>query len=293
MAVMFQPGDRAETHGMSVSQLNGRKGTIVCYMEDSDRYLLEIDDATTMSLRKTNLKAEGVNGNAGEDKKNDGVRDDHRSTLFQVDDIVRYRRVDGTTSRAMVFDVGPIVNNQPITYAIRILSNNVEMNVPANTLELLVRQEAKKKNNQVRPITVLESLFFSAYEALESATWLTFLVAFVAIRWMWMSVFDDGTVELTRDNMENFKKNRYNDYYYSYHPRYWYWTGIVGGLGSFLLVGFVAHKFGTDNGKRAFSWDRVWQGLYDMDVWTLIRFAGILEVALHFLGNVAGGGRRR
>jgi len=53
----LQPGDRAETYGMPVSELNGQKCTIVCYMESTGRYLLELDSTSqTLSLRHINLR---------------------------------------------------------------------------------------------------------------------------------------------------------------------------------------------------------------------------------------------
>jgi len=59
MVLQLQPGERTETRGMPVAELNGQKGTIVCYMESNGRYLLELDDTgKTLSLRKDNLKTE-------------------------------------------------------------------------------------------------------------------------------------------------------------------------------------------------------------------------------------------
>ena len=68
---------------------------------------------------------------------------------------------------------------------------------------------------------------------------------------------------------------------------------MFGGLGSFVFLMVYARKLGTDNGRRSFDWDRAWQKVMEMDFWQLVRLAGILEVAFHFVGNLAAGGRRR
>ena len=332
MALLLQPGDRAETHGMPISELNGQKGTIVCYMESTGRYLLELDDTgKTLSLRKNNIKTEGETESAGDDPqvetvedaddlqdpieqmpkaeskpkpkpkkktkptpsvretKNTRVREeeDTRDRIFKINDIVTYLRVDGTTSRALITGVG-YVGDCP-SYVIRILSSGVEKTTSGEWLTL-ISAASNRGQAAVREPNILESLLFTVYDTVASASWPTLFVGFLAILWMW----PDGSNHSTTTQGHT---SYHNDYYHwgwsYYHPYYWHWWGIVGGLGSFILVGVMAQKLGTNNGKRTFSWDRAWQGVLEMDFWELIRMAAILEGAIYFLGNFAAGPRRR
>lgn len=209
--------------------------------------------------------------------------DEVNDHIFHINDLVMYRRSNGTSARALVVEGGYAGDNP--SYFIRILSTGVEVNTIGSRLTLISRSE--KQRPAVRKPDLLESFLLRVYE---NVSWPTLFVGFLAILWLW----PDG------------RSSSYDGSYSSYIPRWhwhwhwWYspfgyysWWGFVGGLGSLMVLAVFTQKLGTSNGRRQFSWDRAWQGLLQMDLWEMIRLAMIFEGALAFLGAVSAGGRRR
>ena len=91
------------------------------------------------------------------------------------------------------------------------------------------------------------------------------------------------------------------DYHeYSSHRAHWHWRWpfhfgyfSVGGLMSIAIVGFFTYQFGTKKGRVRFNWNNVKDRVMLMDFWEVLRFAALLETALHGVNRIMAGVRRR
>jgi hypothetical protein len=229
------------------------------------------------------------------DSKSEKVHEeDFHDRIYNINDLVWYNRVDGTRSRALV--VEGYAGDRP-SYDIRILCSGVSKTTTGKWLTLIRSSEISRP--AIREPNLFESLLLKVYE---TVSWPTLTVGLLAIMWMW----PDGS-SISHNESPGPKSHErdeiYYDHYYSYrrwywspfYYGYWYWNwwGIVGGLGSVILVGLFTHKLGTNNGSRKFNWNRAWNAVLQMDFWQLIRLVAIFEGALYFLGGIAAGGRRR
>jgi len=57
------------------------------------------------------------------------------------------------------------------------------------------------------------------------------------------------------------------------------------GMVSFLVVIFFAWQFGTKKGETKFQWSNVGDRVKNFNMWEVMRFAALLEVAFHFVRN--------
>merc|ERR1712025_1165204 len=184
-----------------------------------------------------------------------------------------YRRADGTTARALVIE-GRIVGGNP-TYLIRILSSGVEKTTSGQWLTLI--SASQENQPTIREPNALESFFLIVYD---NISWPTLFVGLLGILWMWPDRSSSSDNETHNSNYK-YSYQYYSSYWHwsHYHYGYWYWPwwGLLGGLGSVIVVAVFAQKLGTNNGRRKFSWDRAWNGLLQMNIWELMRLAAIFE----------------
>mmetsp|Transcript_13183 Transcript_13183/g.20098 ORF Transcript_13183/g.20098 Transcript_13183/m.20098 type:complete len:366 (+) Transcript_13183:61-1158(+) len=225
------------------------------------------------------------------------------SIPLRLDDLVIHTDRTGKDHTAVVLEISMV--GGVAKYLIR-LRNGVELLAskeslrhfknPNNQTTYHTEEERSEDYRPVQKSNPLDNFLFQVYKAttgfLGSLSPSTIFVALFAI---YVFVNWSNPVSNNTNNNGSFD-------YPSPPPRYWGWWHYgwygygwygIGGLGSFLLAGFLLRKIGTNNGRRVFRWDRVWDGLMKMDIWELIRLAAIFEIALHFLGAVNAGGRRR
>lgn len=292
MVQVLKPGVAAEICRMpdGADDLNGLRGVVVSYNGSTGRYTFEIDDSDEIvSLKAKNLKevASGAEEERGPNDASQATDADEQTSsddasqpsevLFQFNDLVKYRRPNGLESRARVTGLR-YLDDEPI-YTIRLLSNNVEKTTKAGSLTLLFRGEPARESRHQGP-----NLFQQVGKMIAEMNATTLIIILLAVLVLWPSgnTSHSGTPDYHPS---------YNGWWRSHWHWHWSWGwGWVGGLGSVIFVSFYARKLGTHNGRRNFSWNRLWQKLMEMDFWELVRLAAIIESALAF---VAIAGRRR
>lgn len=297
----FQQGEENEVKVETVDEFSMSFDGSVISSANQEKDVLpdneSITSVATGALPKVKLNTEAKDAVLEEKPKQTP------SSPLRLDDLVIHTDRKGKDHTAVVLEITRI--GGVTKYLIR-LRNGVELQTSKESLRHFrnPHTQATHHNEEessgdylpVQKLNPLDNFLFQVYKAttgfLGSLSPSTIFVALFAI---YMFVNWSNPVSNATNNSDGFD-------YPPPPPRYWRWWHYgwygygwygIGGLGSFLLAGFLVRKIGTNNGRRVFRWDRVWDGLMKMDIWELIRLAAIFEVALHFLGAVNAGGRRR
>lgn len=302
MVELLEPGTEAETCFMAGRGMNGLKGIIVCYNPNIQRYTLELEKGDMMSLRVRNvrpIKKESDGTRSGdkpkEEESNEGS--DVSSSLpgrsFAKADAkeeqVKEEQGGGssknTTTPTGIFDtVSPSTMIFAAIAAYLYVHSDFNKSSPSNSTTSGPEHDPTVRAHRPNPLSNVSTpvLITSAI--------------FAYLAWEW------GTKPNRHDRGEFKITNLVLRVSYCSIIEILLLVGLaLWGIfaqpihhivGASVLV-FVVWQFGTNGGRRAFSWNNIEHKVRNMNLWEVVFLARLLERGLNSLGSIAGGNRRR